>query len=1002
MSNYQSVGQLRRIAMGGAAALALLSSPHISHAATAAPVYIEAGGLEAALLQLARQTRSQIFFPTDLVRGKTAPALNGRLTADQGLDRLLAGSGLSYERQADGVRVVVARAVVQGRRAGVDEATSAPEALVADRPHEVDEIVVTGSLIRGVKDGASPVVVIEREAMDRAGHATVAEAMRGLPQNFAGLASEESFVLGTDRSGKNASHASGVNLRGLGPDATLVLINGRRLAGVGGSGDFADLSTIPAAAVERVEVLLDGASALYGSDAVGGVVNIILRQAFEGAETRLRVGQAEGGGARELLAAQTLGRTWSSGSLLVSYEYYDRGRLGVEERAATASADLRRLGGSDWRRPYATPGNILGLDAGGYRPLFAIPALAPGQILRPGDFLPGQTNLDDYRLGSDLLPDMRRHAVYSVIRQNLHRDVELVIDARLGDRRYDRLTEAPFAIATVGAANPYFVSPTGAASHTVGYSFRRELGPSEASGEIKSLGLTTGLNIDLPFDWRVEAYGAVAREKADTHLRGAINSAFLSEALGATPDNPATPFSATRDGFFNLFGSGTSNTAGVLAFVGSGYSDNTYKSEVSSVNLKADGPVVDLPAGPIRLAVGAQRRWEALKTVGVTALISLPRPTSGVDLERRTDALFAEVSVPLFSNENALPLLRRLEVSAAVRREDYSDAGLATSPKVGVVWSPAASLVMRASYGESFRAPGLREAGDRAAIGQVLRNRNGVQVLALQFTGGNPDLAPQTASSTTFGVEYRPAWAPRLELTADAFSIAFNGRIGAPVSETPASALTDPNLAPFVELISPATNAADLARVKTLLASPNFNLQAVFPPEAYGAIIDARNVNAARIEVEGVDLAARYAFARGSDMFSVSAEATHIHRYRRRITSAAPFVELSDTLGYPVDWRGRAQVSWSRGDIGAGLTANYVDGYASETAKRISSWTTIDAQLRFQPSRGVLRSTSLAFTVRNVLNEQPPFYDSPFGVAYDPGQSDVMGRQISILLTRTW
>lgn len=212
----------------------------------------------------------------------------------------------------------------------------------------------------------------------------------------------------------------------------------------------------------------------------------------------------------------------------------------------------------------------------------------------------------------------------------------------------------------------------------------------------------------------------------------------------------------------------------------------------------------------------------------------------------------------------------------------------------------------------------------------MLRNRKGVQVLALQFTGGNPDLAPQTASSTTVGVEYRPAWAPRLQLTADAFSIAFKGRIGAPVSETPASALTDPSLAPFVELISPATNAADLARVQALLASPNFNLQAVFPPEAYGAIIDARNVNAARIEVEGVDLAARYGFSRGRHDFSVSGEASHIRSYRRQITSAAPFVELSDTLGYPVDWRGRLNLDWTRGELGAGLTANYVGSYPTQ------------------------------------------------------------------------
>src|SRR6185295_1943971 len=143
-----------------------------------------------------------------------------------------------------------------------------------------------------------------------------------LPQNFIGAATEQSALTLADGSGSNSSLATGANLRGLGPDATLVLINGKRLAGSGTAGDFADLSGLPTAAVERVEVLLDGASALYGSDAVGGVVNVILKDRYEGAETRMRLGSVTKGNLSEVQIGQLAGVNWSSGNLLLAYEFH--------------------------------------------------------------------------------------------------------------------------------------------------------------------------------------------------------------------------------------------------------------------------------------------------------------------------------------------------------------------------------------------------------------------------------------------------------------------------------------------------------------------------------------------------------------------------------------------------------------------------------------------------------------------------------------------------------
>ncbi len=340
---------------------------------------IAAGPLDRSLPEFARQSGLQILYPSALVAGRQSPAVNGDLTSEAALTLLLRDSGLTYRQSRPTVFVLVdpsARAEASGVEAV-----------------ELDEVVVTGTYLRGA-DSPSPVTVITQADVARQGRATVAETLAAMPQNFTGSAYEGSANTGADRSGRNIGSATGVNLRGLGADATLVLVNGRRVAGTGSAGDFADISNIPSSAISRADVLLDGASALYGADAVGGVVNIILRSRFEGAETRVRVGGTSDGGAEEFLFSHAGGLSWGSGSIVAAYEYHDRSELQGADRDATADADLRRFGGTDRRLLTASPGNIVRLDAATatYIPLFAIPSGQNGIGLAPGDFLAGRIN----------------------------------------------------------------------------------------------------------------------------------------------------------------------------------------------------------------------------------------------------------------------------------------------------------------------------------------------------------------------------------------------------------------------------------------------------------------------------------------------------------------------------------------------------------------------------------------------------------------------------------
>ncbi|MBB4798704.1 hypothetical protein HNP32_002458 [Brevundimonas bullata] len=205
---------------------------------------IPAGSLRDALNLFAAQSDQQILFSGDLVAGRRTAGLSGAYAPSVALDRLLAGTDLVWKETRPGVIFLGAA------DAATDEVT------------RLEEVIVTGSLLRGSGPLSSPVVVLDRDALDRRGRATVADVLADLPQNYAGSGTPAAALGFVDSSGGNSALATGINLRGLGVGSTLTLVNGRRLAGTGSRGAFADASALPSAAVTRVDVLLDGASAL--------------------------------------------------------------------------------------------------------------------------------------------------------------------------------------------------------------------------------------------------------------------------------------------------------------------------------------------------------------------------------------------------------------------------------------------------------------------------------------------------------------------------------------------------------------------------------------------------------------------------------------------------------------------------------------------------------------------------------------------------------------------
>ncbi|MGQ0588636.1 MAG: TonB-dependent receptor domain-containing protein [Sphingosinicella sp.] len=313
----QPHAQVARFLGATAIATILCASTAQAQPAREADYALPAQSLSRSLRDVSVRSGTSVIAPSELVAGRRAPPLRGRYGPRQALELLLQGSGLRVS--------LVGQALVVSR---ADSSAEGPS-VSATEPPQSEPIVVTGTNIWGGQS-TSPVIVLGRQDIDESGASSVEQLMAKLPQNAQGGVNRENFQVpgaGADPT----EHGSGLNLRGLGQRATLVLINGRRVA-PSNTGAFVDVSLIPLSAVERVEILTDGASAIYGSDAVGGVVNFILRDNFEGVETLAQIGSATNGDGDLLQLGATAGASWRGGRALLSYEFRLEDEILVADR----------------------------------------------------------------------------------------------------------------------------------------------------------------------------------------------------------------------------------------------------------------------------------------------------------------------------------------------------------------------------------------------------------------------------------------------------------------------------------------------------------------------------------------------------------------------------------------------------------------------------------------------------------------------------------------------
>jgi iron complex outermembrane recepter protein len=328
----------------------LTSAPALSDA-PAQPIHIPADDLTVSLELLAQQSGIEFIYDSNQLKGTRAPGVSGNLTPMAAVMKLLEGTNLTVT-QHGGAMLISAPQGGDHRQPNsvpsypADSLPSPqpnPESADADgksiRSSSLEEIIVTGTHIRGEAPVGSALIVYSRADIAQSGSATLDQFARNMTENFSGAdaianqASNIRFSPTNSSNGINSFQGASFNLHGLGPTTTLTLLNGQRLAPGGLDGSFTDISQIPLSAVDRIEVLPDGASAIYGADAVAGVINVITRRDFTGAQTTVRYGGSTEGGADEVTASQLLGKSWSGGHFLFNYEFDDQSGLNASQRS---------------------------------------------------------------------------------------------------------------------------------------------------------------------------------------------------------------------------------------------------------------------------------------------------------------------------------------------------------------------------------------------------------------------------------------------------------------------------------------------------------------------------------------------------------------------------------------------------------------------------------------------------------------------------------------------
>ena len=895
----------------------------------------------------------------------------------------------------------------------------ATSVVYAQTPQKVEKVEITGSNIKRTDiETVAPIDVITREQIERSGQPTIAEVLRNVPANT-GNSYSESF------SNSFAPGASGISLRGLGQKATLVLINGRRTAGYGFAQNlqdtFVDLNSIPSSAVERIEILKDGASAIYGSDALAGVVNVILRKDYKGLEFSAGGGVAAGKGDYRFSATGGFGDLGRDKySVLGVFDYYKRDMVMLNDTDFGKTRDLRGIGGGrnyqsltglgTWQQftnAGAATQNFRAVDncaASGGRVMTGPQAVAAGLINLSGNQSAATLAALNARAAASntfctydvngaitALPGTERFGFLGRGTVELSPTLQGYGEVGLSQVKSKQIFTAPFfnttALTPTSVGLRPFAYTVNFAPGVAGNPFNslarysgslNDMGTRNSEIKSESYRLLAGLKYTIgPFDG--DSAIGWSRNQVDNANSNRLTLAGVSSAFGISTA-PQPPVPTATSSTYNLNNSSL-NSQAVRDSIRANFNRKS-TSELKFIDTRMSTEFGQLPGGPIGLAVGAEYRSENLNDV--PALIAqqgliLGQGITATNGSRNSFAIFAEAG---------LPILKTLEAQLAVRSDHYSDYGSSTVPKIGLKWKPIPQFVLRANWGEGFRAPTLPEISPSVAtfftqVNDPITNQNGVNISGIY--AGNPNLKAETTKSTTIGAVFEPT--RDLNMSVNWYNIEWKDQIGSFGFQT----LVNGN--GIIDGVQRGTVVRDPVTNNIVTVSTNFT-------------------NLSKVTTSGLDFDAVYRMNTTYGRLAFDMGGSYIEKY------TVDGGDYAGNNGYGASFpriRGFARVNWDRGPWSAAATVNYIHSYYQQAlagsyfstandpryqtgiyGEKIGSRTTLDVYGGYEFNNKLKINAS----VINVADSKPPYDPGASSTyLYDFTQYDVRGRAYRLNLT---
>lgn len=860
-----------------------------------------------------------------------------------------------------------------------DEAPQDPDQAPGSAESVLDDVIITGSSIRGVPPTGSNLISVSRQDILTHGGANTPDLSASIPQ----LSSFNTAPQTSPGTGPGLGSFAPA-LRGLPATATLPLMNGHRLVGAGVQVTNPDYPLIPNLAIERIEVVADGASSIYGSDAVAGVVNFITRRNVDGVEVSASYGVGDGYQAGNVGAL--VGTRWGGGSLLAAYQYSENDNITGGER------DYRVLDYTPWGGVDARPNACAAPNVYPF-PTYSVPYAYDAATNSFGPA--GSQNRCDTGAGADLFPASTIHAGFLSVRQDLGDRATLWGEILYSDR-HDAIRVAPqnvyvYMYCPGLTANPNARCPAGAVHEFVYFNSGQLLGTDHFTNtNDKAVGNASfGVDFNLPRDLNLTVYGTLDWAKNDSYV-----FSLSQAALQARADVDLDPF-----------GSNTPQSAIDAILAANYFVDITERHDVRAVGAKLDGPLMSLPGGEMRFALGAEARYEAFEQRGYYLSSAF---NVSENMERDIGAVYGELFVPLVGAGNEAPLMRSLALSISGRYDHYSDFGSTTNPKIGVTWEPMEGLAVRGSWGTSFRAPGLRQLGATigsfytAAAGAAALDASLAGVQTIYLSGGNPDLAPETATTWSAGFDLTPASLPGFRASLTYYNVDYTDVIASP---TLPQVFADSVLTNSLVFYDAAYAAGSNPTIDNLLgiAIPSGGSPVVGSPIF---VVDRRNQNLSSLTTDGLDFDAGYLWTTGGGSVYAGLAGNYVLNYHTRFS---PQAAESDALklGLP-RWTARGSLAVNAGAMSAAAFVNYRDGVTSNyslaaggtAAYEADPYVTVDLRVSWTlPADGLTDGMVLALAVNDVFDQDPPFFPGYEGIG---GAYNVVGRFVSLNLRKAF